>query len=207
MAPELATWQTQKVPNTISSKQPRTSPSSAKCGELHWEPFLALWSPSPLTQASCQPEAEVRLGPRGSREEGQRWLTAAVHTPAEQGWCRDCLPSLGQHFSAPWASRWGQVALLSNGMWVGMIWPLWAELVDDLVTCPSLSPFPGDSEGHVCRRHHHRWRLLDSCITAQKRCLTGGDPRTGNTWERNWLLLGEATEMWGYLLQHLTHPE
>lgn len=136
MAPELATWQTQKVLNTISSKQPRTSPSSAKCGELHWEPFLALWSPSPLilTQASCQPEAEVRLGPRGSREEGQRWLTAAVHTPAEQGWCRDCLPSLGQHFSAPWASRWGQVALLSNGMWVGMIWPLWAELVDDLVT-------------------------------------------------------------------------
>ena len=67
MAPELAAQQTQKVPNTIISKQPELSPLPAKHGEQCSQPF----------PGSLQPEAQREgPGPRGLRK--RRKMTGVI---------------------------------------------------------------------------------------------------------------------------------
>lgn len=55
------------------------------------------------------------------------------------------------------------------------------DLDDYMVTFPSFTLLPWP---HVmCRWCHHRWKELDPCVPAQRRCLPEGDPRPATyTW-------------------------
>ena len=128
MAPELAAQQTQKVPNTISSKQPELSPLPTKCGEQCSKPF----------PGSLQPEAQ-REFPRAQRSQEEekndrvinchcRGAEMAVDHLCEdgyslspyivQGWCWGWLPSLGWHFPPPkHPSGAGGSFILASDVW------------------------------------------------------------------------------------------
>ena len=75
MAPELAAQQTQKIPNTISLKQPELSPLPTKCGEQLPQPFAdtLIWTPHPPDPgiSASQRLRERSQGPRVS-ERGEK---------------------------------------------------------------------------------------------------------------------------------------
>lgn len=92
MAPELAAQQTQKVLNTISSKQPARLPAQPSVGSSAVSPFLGR-GPSLralLTQASCQPGARglkkrrEGMGIAGCHRKGAEaaahWFTLSFHS-------------------------------------------------------------------------------------------------------------------------------
>ena len=121
MASELAAQQTQKVPNTISSKQPELSPLPTKCGEQRSQPLpgMLILTPCPPDpdRHQCQPEAQREVsGPRVLRKRRKitrvigcycRGAEMAVDHLCEdgcslspftvQGWCWGWLPSLQGH--------------------------------------------------------------------------------------------------------------
>lgn len=130
MAPELAAQQTQKVLNTISSKQPAHLPAQPSVGSSAMSPFLGR-GPSLralLTQASWQPgaqgsqEEEGRDGDCRLPSQRSRGCCPLVHSLLPQ--CRAVLgpPSLG-HFLVPVRPGGaGCTFILANEMWVDMMW-------------------------------------------------------------------------------------
>lgn len=89
MAPELAAQQTQKVPNTISSKQPELSPPPIKCGEQCSQPFpgTLIWTPHPPDPgiSASQRLRERAQGP-GVSGRGEKWQESSVATAEGHRW-------------------------------------------------------------------------------------------------------------------------
>lgn len=112
-----------RTAQNFSSRQPSVGSRAGSPSPVTAPPF-----PACPIQALAGQRERAGLGPRGLRKktkvmgvatatmEGQRQLLPTMHTRLLQD--RAGPGQLPSHC----ASRWGQVALVANGMWVEMVW-------------------------------------------------------------------------------------